>query len=103
MRGYERSRMDDEREKEREEEMKTNANERKLKLIEGGAKVEEKVMQQMTPEQMKAAIEASKVQRQQACGPALQKVLEQHGCELQAQIVLRQGQVLAQVLLVAKD
>jgi hypothetical protein len=74
------------------------------KVVEGEYTVGEAAApMQLTQEQMKAALEVAKAQRQQACAQAIARALEEYGCELSAQVVLRQNQIKADVLLLPKD
>jgi hypothetical protein len=74
------------------------------KVIEEDFAVEEAAApMQLTTEQMKQALEVAKAQRQQACAQAIARALEEFGCELSAQVVLRQNQVKADVILLPKE
>ena len=72
-------------------------------ISEGGDKVEDQVQAQLTMEQMKAALDQEKARRQSECGREIAEVLRKYNCDLGAQVVLRQGSVTAQTLLIVKD
>jgi hypothetical protein len=74
------------------------------KVIEGDYAVGEAAApMQLTTDQMKQALEVAKAQRQQACAQAIARALEEFGCTLEAQVVLKQGQVKADVLLTPRE
>lgn len=58
----------------------------------------------ITPDQAWRAIEAERQARIQACAMAIQAVLNQHGCDLQAvPQITPDGRIVAQVAIVSRE
>ena len=59
--------------------------------------------EEMTANQLKAALGREKIQRQQACLQEIEKVLTQFRCILEAQVTIRGSQVQSVVAILAKE
>ncbi len=57
----------------------------------------------LTPGEMKKALDEDRRSRQEACRIALGPFLAQFRCVLEAQVILRNNQVLAEILILAKE
>lgn len=59
--------------------------------------------QPITPETAREAIEQERRERIQRCSTELEEVLQRHRCQLDVSVLLRDGQVIPQVNVIAED
>lgn len=77
-------------------------NKKPLTIDEMAGRINEKTNGTLTPTEAKAILQQEAQTRVEACQAEIGKVLDKYQCTIDVAVILRQGQVIPQVQIVAK-